>query len=408
MTTDTPATRSARGVFIGLIAALMALNALAIDILLPALPALGEAYGVAEANHRQFVIGAYMLGFGVAQLFFGPISDRFGRRGPLLVGLAVYIVAAFAALLAPGFETLLALRLMQGIGAAGTRVITTSVVRDLFVGRAMAEVMSLAFMVFMIVPIIAPGIGQVLMFTGHWGLVFAFMGVLASAVAFWAYAALPETLPPERRRPLDVKSVAGAFRIVVGNRVAFSYGIAGTFLFAAILGFITQAQQLYVDVYGIGAMFPVAFAAVAGLMAVSSFLNSRLVARIGMRRMSHFAILMQVGLAAVLYGTSFGGPVPFWAFFVLVAGMMFTVGWSSSNFNSLSMEPLGTVAGTASSVFGFIQTVGGAILGTWIGQHFDMTVRPVAAGFLLTGLAALVCCLIAEKGRLFGVGTKLH
>lgn len=404
MTSAPTESRAERARFIALVAALMALNALAIDILLPALPALGDAYGVTDPNRRQYVVGAYMLGFGLAQIGFGPISDRFGRRIPLLAGLLVYVLAAFAALVAPTFEVLLIMRLVQGFGAAGTRVITMSVVRDLYAGRAMAEIMSLAFMVFMIIPIIAPGIGQVILFSGHWGLVFAFMGALAAAITAWAYVSLPETLPLDRRRPLSVAAVIEGFRLVLTNRVALSYGIAGMFLFAAILGFVTQSQQIYVDLYGIGPLFPAAFAAMAALMAVSSFLNSRMVARIGMRRMSHFAILTHVVCAAVLYGLSLIMAVPLWLFFLLLAGIMFVFGWSASNFNSLSMEPLGAVAGTASSVFGFVQTVGGALLGTYIGQHFDMSVRPVALGYLTMGLGALLCCLIAEKGRLFGVG----
>lgn len=404
MTDPAASSSKATPKFIALIAALMALNALAIDILLPALPALGAAYAVVEANHRQYVIGAYMLGFGIGQLGLGPISDWLGRRKPLLAGLAVYVIAAFAALAAPSFETLIALRLLQGLGAAATRVVTNSVVRDLYAGRAMAEIMSLAFMVFMIVPIIAPAIGEILLLTGHWGLVFAFMGGLAVVVTFWAWRALPETLPVERRRPLTLASVIEGFSLVISNRMAFSYGVAGLFMFAAVMGFITQAQQIYVEIYGLGSLFPVAFAAVAGLMAVASFANARIVQRIGMRRLSHGAIIIHVILAGILTLASLTMTVPFWLFFTLLAGIMFMFGWSSSNFNALSMEPLGAVAGTASSVFGFIQTVGGALLGSYIGQQFDMSVRPVAIGYLITGLGALICCLVAEKGRLFRVG----
>ena len=404
MPQPSPAAQLSRPEFIALVAALMALNALAIDILLPALPLLGAAHDVTDPNHRQLVIGAYMLGFGVAQLAFGPISDRFGRRGPLLWGMAVYVAAAFAAVFAPSFGVLLGLRLVQGLGAAATRVIAVSVVRDCYSGRAMAEIMSLAFMTFMAVPILAPSLGQVILFTGPWQYVFVFMGGLCALVALWAWLRLPETLALKNRRPLDFASVTGGFAVVLGNRMAMGYGAAGIFLFGAILGFITQAQQIYVDIYGLGPLFPLVFAAMAGLMSLASFLNARMVARLGMRRMSHFAILAHVVFAAILLGCSLLFPVPLWLFFGLVAVIMFMFGWSSSNMNSLSMEPLGAVAGTASSAFGFMQTVGGALIGSFVGQHFDGTVRPVAAGYLFTGLAALVCCLVAEKGRLFGTG----
>lgn len=392
--------------FIALIAALMALNALAIDVMLPALPYMGQALGVANENDRQLVLSAYMFGFGITQLAFGPISDRYGRRAPLMVGIVVYLIAAFSAVIAPSFTFLLVLRFAQGMGAAGTRVIALSVVRDTFGGRAMAEIMSLVFMVFMIMPIIAPGIGQVLLLTGPWTMIFLFMGGLASIIGLWAMFRLPETLKPQDRRELRLSVIAQGFGMVFTNRAAFSYGLAGMFLFGSLFGFINASQQIYVEIYGLGPLFPVAFAAMASIMAVSSFINSRVVGRYGMRRISHLAVLVFAGAASVWWLISLSGPMPLWLFFSLLAIVMFSFGWASSNMNALSMEPLGRVAGTASSVFGFIQTVGGAILGLTIGRAFDGTVTPIAFGFALMGTCAVICVLVAEKGRLFGVGAE--
>jgi DHA1 family bicyclomycin/chloramphenicol resistance-like MFS transporter len=406
MTSLTAPRELSRVEFIALVAGLMALNALAIDVMLPALPYMGQALGVENENERQLVVGAYMLGFGIAQLAFGPLADRYGRRAPLLVGLLVYIACAFAAAFAPNFAVLLALRFVQGIGAAGTRVIATSVVRDRFSGREMAEIMSLTFMVFMAIPIVAPGIGQVLLLTGPWHTIFIFMGLLSSVVALWAYFRLPETIDPANVRPLTVRAVSDGFRIVFTNRVALSYGLAGMFMFGSIFGFISQSQQVYVDIYGLGSLFPVAFAGMAGLMAVSSFLNARIVKRFGMRRLSHFALIMIIVLSSVLVTLALVGPVPFWTFYFLLCAIMFMFGWAASNMNSLSMEPLGRVAGTASSVFGFTQTVGGALLGTFIGTHFNGTVVPAALGYLSMSVISLICVLIAERGRLFDVGAK--
>ncbi|KRA99295.1 MFS transporter [Devosia sp. Root685] len=392
--------------FIALMAALMALNALAIDVMLPALPYMGEALGIANENERQFVVSSYMLGMGIAVLGFGPLTDRFGRRAPLLAGVGVYVVATVLAAFAPNFETLLLLRFIQGMGAASVRVIATAVVRDRYSGREMAEVMSLTFMVFMAVPIIAPGIGQVLLLTGPWQTIFIFMGVLALALWLWTYYRLPETLPVDQRRPLSFTGIIESFRIVCTNRVAFFYGLAGMFLFGALFGFITSSQQIYVDIYGLGVYFPVAFAAMAGLMAVSSFTNSRVVRRLGMRRLSHGAILVFTIGSGIWLALALMGFMPLWLFFSLLAIIMFSFGWASSNMNSLSMEPLGKVAGTAASVFGFIQTVGGALIGGYTGQHFDGTTVPAASGYLAMGALALICILIAEKGRLFGVGEQ--
>ena len=404
--TDTvaPAREISRVEFIVLVAALMALNALAIDVMLPALPYMGEALGVSHENERQFVVGAYMLGFGMAQLVFGPITDRFGRRAPLFVGLAIYLFCAFAATFAPTFGILLALRFTQGLGAAGTRVIATAVVRDKFSGREMAEVMSLTFMIFMAIPIVAPGIGQVILLTGPWHYIFLFMSGLAAVVLLWAFLRLPETLRPEYRRPLRLTVIVEGFRLVFTNRVAFFYGLSGMFLFGAMFGFIVSSQQIFVGIYGLGSLFPLAFAAMAGFMAVSSFINSRIVKRFGMRRLSHTAILVYTGCTSILLILSVMGPVPFWLFFGLLMIIQIAFGNAASNMNSLSMEPLGPVAGTAASVFGFMQTVGGAVLGTYIGQHFNGTLTPNATGYVVMGVLVLCCVLIAEKGRLFGVG----
>ena len=403
-TVATPARVISRPEFIALVAALMSLNALAIDVMLPALPYMGEALGVSHENDRQYVLTAYMLGFGCAQLAFGPLSDRFGRRSPLIVGLAIYVIAAFAAAFSPSFAMLLLMRFIQGVGAAGTRVIAQSMVRDKFGGRAMAEIMSMVFMVFMAVPVIAPGIGQIILLTGPWEYIFYFMAVLALVIAAWSIARMPETLKPEHRRALAPRVVVEGFRLVFTNRMAFSYGLAGMFVFGALFGFINTAQQIYVDIYGLGALFPVAFAAMAGLMAISSYLNARMVRRIGMRRLSHTALLVFTTVSGAWFLITLAGQPPLWLFFALLAVIMFMFGWAASNMNALSMEPLGTVAGTASSVFGFVQTVGGAILGTITGQFFDGTLTPVAAGYFVLGLAAILCVVVAERGKLFGVG----
>jgi len=405
-TVNATARALSRTEFILLIAGLMALNALAIDVMLPALPYMGEALGVSHENERQLVIGAYMLGFGLAQPIFGPLSDRFGRRAPLLIGLAFYVICAFAATFAPDFTALLALRFAQGLGAAGTRVIATAVVRDPNSGREMAEIMSLTFMVFMAIPIVAPGIGQVLLLTGPWQMIFLFMTGLAIVISVWAFMRLPETLAVEDRRPLKLRTITDGFILVVTNRVAFFYGLAGMFLFGAMMGFISASQQIFVEIYKLGPYFPVAFAVMAGMMAVSSFLNSRIVGRFGMRRLSHFAILSMLVISTVWLILSLMGPVPFPVFFGLFLLIQFMFGWSAANMNSLSMEPLGAVAGTAASVFGFIQTVGGAVLGTIIGQQFNGTLVPNATGYTVMGVLVLICILIAEGGKLFGVGKE--
>lgn len=391
--------------FIAIVASLMALNALAIDIMLPAFPNIAQGLGVTDANQVQYVLLSYIIGFGGAQLFFGPIADRYGRRKPLFVGIALYAICAFAGALAPSFEFLLLARFLQGIGAAATRVIALSVVRDTHSGRGMAATMSLVMMVFMVVPVFAPMMGQVIILGGDWHLIFVFMALVSLVVGLWAALRLPETLKEENRRPLTLASIGQAFAIVLTNRVALFYTLATSFYFGALFGFLNVAQPIYVGIYGLGSYFPLAFAAVAVVMAGSSFVNSRLVGRFGQRRLSHGALILYFLLGLLMAGLTAMGPIPFWLFFGISLLMMPLFGFVGSNFNSIAMEPLGAIAGTASSTLGFAQTVGGGVVGALIGQTYDGTVFPLAAGYAIVSAISVVMVLIAEKGRLFGVGT---
>ncbi|MRN43654.1 MULTISPECIES: multidrug effflux MFS transporter [unclassified Brucella] len=394
-----------RGEFIALIAAIMAINALAVDIMLPGLPQIGASLGVHSENHVQFVITAYLLGFGVSQLFYGPLSDRFGRRLPLFGGLAIYVVTALGSAFVTDFTTLIILRVLQGLGAAATRVIAVSVVRDKFSGRQMAEVMSLVMMVFMILPVVAPATGQLIMLFGEWHLIFMFMAIMALVVGLWAFLRLPETLPVSHRRPLTMKSTLGGFVIVLTNRVALFYMLGTSFILGALFGYINSAQQIFVGIYQLGTLFPLAFAAVAMTLALASFLNSRLVGRFGMRRISQTMLLVftSFSLLWMVLSIVMDGPVPFAVLMIIYMTIMLSFSLVTANFNALAMEPLGEVAGTASSVLGFAQTVIGAALGAAIGQAFDGTTTPVAIGYCVLGFVALACVLIAERGRLFRV-----
>lgn len=387
--------------FIALAAGLMSLNALAIDIMLPGLQEIGSSLGVENENHRQYVVSAYFGGMGLALLPYGPASDRFGRRAPMLFGLAIYVVAAIAAAFATSFEALLALRFIQGVGAASTRVIAVSMVRDRFGGRRMAETMSLIFMVFMVIPVIAPSIGQVMMLVGNWHFIFISMGLTGGAIMVWAALRMPETLHPEDRRPFTLSSIGNAFAAVLTNRFSLLYTLASTAVFGSLFSFINSAQQIYVGIYDLGVWFPLIFAIVAGFMALSSYLNSRLVVRFGMRPLSHTALTGFLTVSGIWMVWSWFGTVPLVPFVTLFALAMFQFGWIGSNFNAIAMEPLGHIAGSAAAVQGFVQTLGGGIIGAVIGQAYDGTTRPLAAGFFALALIALVLVAIAERGRLY-------
>ena len=387
--------------FIVMIATLMATNAIAIDIMLPAMSEMSHSLHMKGENDQHYIIFSYLVGFGLSQLLFGPNSDRYGRRMPILAGLIFYSLSSAACAFAPNFAWLLILRAIQGIGAAATRVLTISIVRDIYGGRQMAEVMSIVMMVFMIVPVVAPAIGQAIMVLGHWQLIFIFMTIAGLIIAFWVYFRLPETLYEER--PLTFSSVGQGLWMVLSNRVALCYTLAFSLVLGTLFCTLNTSQQIYDGIYHLGVWFPVAFALVAAFQALSSFLNSLFVGRFGMRTISHMLLFIFciTSLIWLIWSYVAGGSIPFSFFMLLLIIIMFSYGGLGANFNSLAMEPLGKVAGTASSVFGFLQTIIGAALGFAIAQRFDGTTIPIAGGFLILSCGSIILVLIAEKGRLF-------
>ena len=390
--------------FVGMVAGLMALNALAVDVMLPALQEIGAALDVADENDRQGVLSVYLLGFGAGQLFIGSVSDRFGRRSVLFWGLALYVAAAVACTVAPSFEALLAARALQGVASAAPRVITTSVVRDCYDGRQMARVMSLAMTVFIAVPVLAPSIGQAVILFAPWRAIFALLTFYGLLMLLWTALRLPETLPSNRRRPIAPGAVAAAFRDILATPQTLGYALAGGMMFGAMFGFLLSAQQVFTQIFAHGPSFPLAFAAVALMMSLSSFLNARLVGRLGMRFISHGAVVAFTGLSAIMALMARLDLLSFAPFMALLAGVMFLVGLIFSNFNALAMEPQGHVAGTASSLIGSVTTLIAAASGTVVGQAYDGTLMPLSAGYLLFGLASLAIIAVTERGRLFGRG----
>ncbi|WP_349666161.1 multidrug effflux MFS transporter [Sinorhizobium sp. 6-117] len=382
----------------------MAVEALALDIMLPALPDIGAAFQVADPNDRSLVLTVFLIGFGLPQVVFGPLSDRFGRRRPILIGLAVYIACALASAAVRDFAELLSLRFAQGMAAAAIRVGMISAIRDRYEGAAMSEVVSVALSIFLLIPLFMPGVGQIILLVGPWELIFVAMGGLAAMIGLWTFLRMPETLAPGSRRPLDFTSVADGFAIVIRNRAAFSYGLSGMFLLAIILALINTSQQVYVDIYGLGPYYPLAFAAMPGAAIIGFLVNSGLVARFGMRRLAHGAMLLFLaGSVAWLVMVQLATP-PLWLFLLMVVLVTPMVSFGFPNTGALAMERLGEVAGTASAIFGAIQTVGGAILGWAVAQSFDGTLTPVIASLCIFSTCVLACFLAAENGRLFGNG----
>jgi MFS transporter, DHA1 family, multidrug resistance protein len=384
---------------VAMVAALSALNALAIDVMLPALPAIGGDFTLAADNDRQLVIVAYVALFGVSQLVYGPLADAFGRRSVLNWALGIFILGSVLCVIAPSFELFLLARCLQGVGAAATRVIATAVVRDLIEGRRMAQVMSMAMTVFMIVPIVAPGLGQLILFIAPWRWIFGALLIYAVLVLIWTLLRLPETLHPENKRPFRLREIGAGYLAVLRERQTLGYMLATMFLISCLFSYITSSQQIFVDVFGLGAAFPVAFASIAVAISFGTFLNSRIVMLHGMRRISHVMTLAFTLIAVAMALTAELGLASFWVFFTLLALTFSFFGLITSNYNALAMEPVGHIAGSGSALFGAVTATGGALLGGLIARAFDGTVLPFALGLAFAGGAALVAILWTERGR---------
>lgn len=382
-----------------MVAALSALNALAIDVMLPALSAIGLDFSLTVDNDRQLVIVAYVALFGVAQLVYGPLADAYGRRSVLIWALGIFILGSLLCIFAPNFELFLLARALQGVGAAATRVIATAVVRDLVQGRRMAQVMSMAMTVFMIVPIVAPSIGQLVLFVAPWRWIFGALLIYALGVLAWTLLRLPETLRPENQTAFQPRRIADAYLSVLRERQTVGYMLATTFITACLFGYITSSQQIFVDIFHLGPVFPVAFASIAVAISLGTFLNSRIVILHGMRRISHVMTLVFTLFAAATALVATLGFASFWVFFIMLALTFSAFGLIASNFNALAMEPVGRVAGSASALYGAVTASGGALLGGLIARAFNGTVLPFTLGLALAGGAALATIVWTERGR---------
>ncbi|WP_394663339.1 multidrug effflux MFS transporter [uncultured Sphingomonas sp.] len=386
--------------FVLLIAALMALTALGIDSMLPALPAIGEALGASPAA-RPFVVTAFLIGFGVAQLVHGPLADRYGRRRVLIVALIIYIVTNGLAAVAASFPLLLAARVCAGAAIAATRVATVALVRDCYHGRAMAQVMSIAFMVFMIVPILAPAFGQLVLLFGNWRLIFWVIAGLATLVLGWFALRMPETLAPEAQMPISLSRIASGWRETLSDRLSLGYTLAATALMAALYGYLNSIQPIMAVTFGREKLLALIFATTSVTMAAANLLNSRIVMRLGTRLISHSSVAILITVAAAhLVIARFGGESLI-VFAVLQAITMACFGLATSNFSAMAMENMGRIAGTASSVQGFASVTIGSLVGAGIGQAFDGTTQPLTLGFLIAGIAAFAFVFVTERGRMF-------
>ena len=387
--------------FVVMVAGLMSLNAFAIDIMLPALGAIAADLSVPNPNDRQLVVISYVLGFGAPQLFFGPVADRFGRRPTLFIGLVGYILTAVVCVFTYRFDLLLLARFAQGVFAAGCRVVAVAVVRDAAAGPSMARIMSLVMTVFMIVPILAPSVGQLILFVGPWQWCFGALAAAGVVMMAWTAVRLPESTKAEQRNQTTLRQRVATYGEVVRHPVSIGYMLAGGCVFGSLFGFISMSEQLFRDVFGQGDTFALWFAGVALAMSFANLANSRLVLDFGTRALSHGALIAFVAVVSVGLGlTLFAGDRLYIFYPTLVLAFM-CFGLVGANFNAIAMEPMGHIAGTGSAAFGFVTTTGSGLLGGIIGRTYDGTTVPLLAGYVVLGVAAIAIVLVTERGRLF-------
>ncbi len=380
---------------------MISLVALSIDAMLPALQEIGGDLGLRRGNDAQLIVSVLFLGLAVGTMIYGPISDSTGRKPPIYFGFALFILGCLLSAAATSFPMMLAGRFLQGLGAAGPRIVAIALVRDGYEGRAMARIMSMVMAVFILVPALAPGVGQGILLVAHWRAIFGVLLGLALTALVWFAIRQPETLTADRRTPFSVLHIGRAIHETCTNRTAFGYTIAAGLIFGAFIGFLNSAQQIFQEQYELGRLFPLYFAVLALSIGSASWVNSRLVMRFGMRPLSGLALTALSGLSLAFFGIAWAaaGDPPLWALMAYLMTAFFCIGILFGNFNALAMDPLGHIAGVAASVIGSLTTFVSLALGTAIGQGYDGTVLPLVGGFAALGIASFAVMRWAERGR---------
>ena len=379
--------------FVLIITLMMSITALSTDAMLPALPQIGSDLGVQNANDRQLVVSVLFLGLALGQLFFGPLSDSVGRKPTVYAGYALYIAGALLSVVAGSFPMMLAGRLLQGLGISAPRAVTLALVRDRYKGRPMARVMSFATTILILIPIMAPTLGQTILLFSGWRGIFGSFVLMALITVVWFALRMPETLAPERRAPFSLRRITQATLEIVRNRSALGYTVSAGLVSGAFLGYLNSAQQIFQEQYALGKLFPLVFGVISVSIGLASLLNTRLVMRLGMRFLVWRSLFAILGLSVVALGIALlpGKQAPLWLFVAYLMVTFFCVGILFGNQNALAMEPLGHLAGIGAAVVGSLSTLISMPLGTIIGQSYNGTVLPLVAGMaLLSGLSLVV------------------
>ena len=388
-----------RGEFCALTAYMMSLVALAIDVMLPVLDEIGVELGTTTANQPQLIIGFLFAGLMVGQVIYGPASDTIGRKPAIFSGLAIFVVGCLISAMAQSFETMLVGRFIQGLGVAGPRIVSIAIVRDLYAGRAMARITSIIMAFFILVPAIAPFLGQTIISVADWPMIFYVMIGLAGGIAIWYGIRQPESLPKEARRKFSSRKLWEGAKEVFMTRISLWYTVAAGFIYGAFLSYLFTSPQIFEDQFGIVDHFPRYFGALALVLGAAGFVNSKLVMTLGMRKLCRWALIVQaVASGTALLIAVFGaGSVSLPVFLVWAFFAFFTMGLLFGNFNAIAMEPLGHIAGIGSAFVSFISTGISLVIGQSLGWIYDGTVYGLLAGFFALAIISIVVMRLADR-----------
>lgn len=382
-------------------ASLQALVALSIDAMLPALSTMATELHLADSNHIQLVVSMLMLGMAIGLPFYGSLSDAIGRKPTVYLGLSFYALGCVISLISTSLTVMLIGRIFQGIGLAGPRVIVLALVRDQYKGDKMAEVMSIVMMVFILIPTVAPALGQLILFFFHWRSIFFTFLLIAAAVVFWFKVRQPETLMPSHRQAFSWSRTFKALQEIWRSPIALGYTVAAGLISGAFLSFLSTIEPILNQQFGLGEQFAQYFALLALFIGASSFLNSRLVGKVGMRRMVYSALIGLIGVA-LAYGSIralSSQPESLWPLLVFLMATVFCVGILFGNLNALAMEPLGHIAGIGASVVSAVSTLISIPIGVFIGQQYAGNSGPLTLGFGSMGALTLLLVLMIERKR---------
>jgi len=385
--------------FIILMAMLMSMVALTIDAMLPALIQISTSLNAEHINDGQLIVGTVFLGMALGQMIYGPMSDAYGRKPAIYLGIIIFLIGDIISITAQDFNIMLLGRILQGMGAASCRVVTLAMIRDCFEGKEMAKVMSLIMMMFIMVPAIAPAIGQGILLFAGWRSIFIFLLVFGLTAFIWLALRQKETLLDKDRIPLSINNIYSGIKETLSTTSTRNYMISGGIMFGAFIGYLTSSQQILQIQYDLGKLFPIYFGILALAIGTSSFINSKLVMHFSLEKLCIFALAAICGLSLIFFGltTVFDGNPSLWFFMPYLIGMFFGFGILFGNFNTLAVQPLGHIAGMANSVISTVQTLISVIIGSFIGQSYDGSVQPLTVGFLVCASLTLVIVIRVYK-----------